>query len=270
MPNLHFVDLKLRRANEHIEELSKAILEWSNSKPIKTHIELRENSLGTRLVIDEIVQSESLDTFGLLLSECVHHLRSCLDNMVFALASLQSTPPIREKDIAFPIYDNQVSFRNYGIKCIKQLPADAAELVEKIQPFQRLNPSVEGTPADDPLVLLRDLSNNDKHKLPLVPILLPTQELNVFQGVKFFSEDDAIANIPPDVTITYGSILPGMVIVEYKTKNPVMSASGEFSLQASVVIKINNRYEPVEKVLRTLNWYTNLVIDQFRRFFPTS
>lgn len=261
------VDLKINRANQQIKELTKSISDWGSGSPVKAKLELRENRNGTKLIIEEILAPESLEEFGIITGECVHNLRTALDNMVYALARLKTDPPQKHDKISFPIYEDGKAFEKCRKNTLSNLPYEAARLIELIQPFQRARDDVEGRPCDDPLILLRDLSNKDKHRVPVFPILLPVEEMSFSHGVEFYSEADASANVPPDVIITHGPLTAGMIIVEHRTKNPIKSATGEFNFKASIVLQVNDGYEPVDKILSHLNYYTNMVVEQFRPFF---
>ncbi|RKE80249.1 hypothetical protein [Rhizobium sp. AG855] len=261
------VELKIRRAEEKINELSKLISEWGDAKPIKARLEMREGRLGTRLVIENISNIEYLEKFGLITGECIHNLRTALDNLVYALARIVLDPPAKRNSIQFPICETHEEFSKQAKKYLQQLPLDAVILIEKLQPFQRLKPDVEGNPNTDPLVLLRDLSNNDKHRIPIFPTIIPSESINLSSRVEFFSEEDASSNVPPDITVYLGPLAIGTVVIEHKTNKPVHSAAGEFNFEASVVLQLKYGFEGLEKTLRHLHWYTNLVTDQFRYFF---
>lgn len=261
------VDLKIARASDQIAGLSNAISEWASHNPIKTKCELRENRLGFRLIIEEFDKSAPLENFGVLVGECIHNLRSSLDNLAFALARLHCDPPVKPKDISFPIFEDEADFKSSkSYKGLSQLPVNVSMLIERLQPFQRNHPDVQGQPKDDPLVLLQNINNSDKHRIPTVTLLAP-KEMAFSQSVEFHSEQDAAENVPPNVTCWGRTLKPGIVLIEHKTNKPIKSVSGQSDYQAVVALQINDNLEPVDVMLRHLHWYTNLVTDQFRGFF---
>ncbi|TXT36767.1 MAG: hypothetical protein FD135_4058 [Comamonadaceae bacterium] len=260
------VELKLARASAQVNSINEAITSWVIVNPLVATCELRESRLGFRVTQQEFLQPAPLDHWGLLTGECVHNMRSALDNLAFALACLSRDPPERPRGIAFPIYTEKALFEKNGRKNIDQLPQPAAELVERLQPFQRDGSPAFGTPDKDALVLLQWLSNTDKHQVPSVVLIAPTEISHNFSAA-FMSEEDAAANVPPDATIWAGPLSAGTVLLEYRTKHPLASAGGKFEGKAIVAIQTSSEPQPIVPVLQALNQYVALVCDQFRPFF---
>ncbi len=260
------IESKLKRANDHIQRLSVDIPKWSNENPAKCDCVLNEGRLGFKLILDEFEKPESLNDWSLSVGECVHNLRSLLDNLTFALARLKQDPPANPRSIKFPIYQEEAQFRNGSSSTIRQLTTDVAELIEKTQPFQRNNPNVEGTPADDPLVILNWLSNIDKHQIPIVIHLFPNSIANSAR-VEYYSEEEASLNVPPNVSVWVDNFTPGTTLMEYKSKHPIKKVSGSFNYIVTVSIDVKGTLLPVMKLMPYLIGYTNLVLDQFRNFF---
>jgi len=198
--------------------------------------------------------------------ECIHNLRSSLDNFAFALARLKEDPPLRQKSICFPIYTKKEEFINNGRRNIDQLPSDASELIEKLQPFNRDGSEEFGRPEDDPLVILTELYNSDKHRIPSVVLITPTQ-IGQEVCVKFYTEEDASANIPPNATVWVGPLKPGAVLFEYKTTAPIESVEGKYDFEAVVGIQYKEQYLHIIPLLKQLHYYVNLVFSQFYKFF---
>lgn len=260
------VELKLARASEQVRVLDEAVTSWAVANPLVATCKLREGRLGFRVTQQEFLQPAPLENWGLLAGECIHNLRSALDNLAFALARLNRDPPERPKGIAFPIYTEKVLFEKNGRKNIDQLPQAAACLVQKLQPFQRDGSAALGTPERDALVLLQWLSNNDKHQIPSVVLIAPTEISHSFSAT-FQSEDDAAANVPPDTTIWAGPLRAGAVLLEYRTKHPLASAGGRFEGKAIVALQINSEPQAIVPVLQALTQYVGLVCAQFAPFF---
>lgn len=260
------VDLKLARADFQICSLTDQISAWISSNPITARCELCEGRLGFRLIVQDFAETAPIDHWGLLIGECVHNLRSALDNLAFALARLQRDPPSRPSAIAFPICQDRSRFENSGRAKLDQMPARVGELIERLQPFQRDGSQEAGTPDSDPLVLLQWLSNTDKHRVPSVVLIAPT-EMSHSGRAAFYSEEDAKANVPPDTTVWFGPLHPGVVLMEYRTNRPIESVRGDYSGIAIVSIETIDQTAPVVEVLRALSHYTALVVAQFRGFF---
>lgn len=260
------VELKLARAGLQLQSLSGSIAAWATSNPMAADTELREGRLGFRLVQREFLEPAPLDEWGLSLGECVHNLRSALDNLAFALARLRRDPPDKPQRIAFPIFQDRAQFEKVGRGNIDQLPDQAVSLIERLQPFQRDGSAAFGTPERDALVLLQWLSNADKHRVPSVVLIAPTTMTHNVSAA-FYSDEDATANVPPDVTFWAGPLKAGAVLVEWRTNRPIASVSGSFEGIAIVAIQTPHELAAVVPTLQALHQYTRLVASQFSGFF---
>lgn len=260
------VNLKLARASKQGEDLSASIAFWGSENPITADCKLRNERLGFQLILREFGNPPPLEEWGLIFGECVHNLRSALDNLTFALARVRQDPPQRPNRIAFPIHEDKTKFQNNGRSYIDQLPPTAADLIEKLQPFQRDGSEEVGTPDRDPLVLLQELNNADKHRVPALVLVAP-KEITHEVGVVFLSDEDGSANTPPDTTVWGGPLAPGVVLLEWRTTKPVVSVSGGVTAKATVAIQHNGNTLPVGATLKALGQYTYLVVTQFDQFF---
>lgn len=262
------VDLKLARAKSQVAMLADEISAWSARNPINTRQELREGGLGFRVILEDFVDSPPLDDWGLLIGECVHNLRSALDNLAYSLARLKCDPPSRPDRVRFPICEDRSKFKKENRRSLDQMQAEAVSLIEQLQPFQRERPDVEATPDRDPLVLLRWLSNRDKHRVPPVVLLNPA-EIRYAYGAQFYSSEDLKANMPPDATVWLDPLKPGAVLMEHRTTRPIKGVIGNSTVHARVAIETETGHKrvSVDKAMGKLSTYTAEVVDLFRGFF---
>jgi len=115
-----------------------------------------------------------VDTLNVLVSDCLHNLRSTLDTLIYRLAELQTGGPLHPeaaRTIAFPICPTPIAFRN----AVRQgrmtgLSEAAYRLVRDFQPYNRTS-----TPFGDSLLLLDHLQSVDKHRM-LVRLRLDNTE----------------------------------------------------------------------------------------------
>ncbi|MCE0722803.1 hypothetical protein [Legionella resiliens] len=267
MPNLlNPIETRLIRVDNQINELSKKISDWKTNDPPRVKCELNESRLGFKLILEEFKEPNVLQNLGLLVGECVHNLRSILDNLAFSLAKLKMDPPINPHKIFFPIYDIEELFKKKKNELGRQFSTEVINKFELIQPFHRNNPSVEGSPEIDPLILLQWISNNDKHRIPSISLLMP-QEFQHSPSVEFYSDEDAALNVPPVVIHHAGFLEPGVVIMENITNRPIKSVRGNYKFQATLVIPLKKGYEPIDQILKHLRWYVGLVVNEFKQFF---
>lgn len=262
------VVLKQARSKKQVEDICKYIEDWSCANKIVFKTEFRENQLGYKIVAGEFDGEFFLEQCGLMIGECMHNLRSSLDNLAFALACLKQNPPPNPKKISFPIYANHDEFiKQAKTKLVAQLPTQAADLIEKLQPFQRLSPDVDGSPDTDPLIHLQWFNNIDKHQIPTAVLLSPNGDIQSNCSVLFASEEDARLNVPPQIEFFGYPLKSGSTVMEHKTNRPVQSVQADFTLAAIVGIQCMDSIKPAHVILQELHHYVTLVTDQFRSYF---
>jgi hypothetical protein len=103
-------------------------------------------------VIDEAIPLPN--DLGLIVGDAIHSLRACLDNLVYALAP--------SRHIEFPVCNSSDLWSNQKWR-IKDLPADAQDLIYDHQPFHAEHAD---DPEGCPLWVLDRLWNDDKHRAP--------------------------------------------------------------------------------------------------------
>lgn len=255
---------KLNRADSKFLALKGSIEMWCNDNTLTLNSELRANRHGLNLVCNLRGVSIPLENWRLDFGEIIYTLRSALDNMIFYCAKRYLDPPAKPRSLYFPIFTDALGFSKAAKETISQLEPEISELVEKMQPFHREKPDVEGTPEFDPLVSLNFLSNLDKHRMP-VPFLMPPKEITFNQACQFYTEADADANIPPNVIVHVDPLEHGKTVMEYITNCPIKKAAGELHIKASVAIDVNGIRRELFEVLAQLLWYTRLVIEEFEK-----
>jgi hypothetical protein len=155
-------DLKLYQALQHTVHLKTEVERWLGGNPYSLTIEFdpqrRENALWINAL------RSPPDEFSLIIGECLHNLRSALDNLVHTLAIRKHGSPLPQtiaKRLQFPIAKDHEGFR--GIKWrIQDIPSEAQTEIEGLQPYNHR----QDDPTRDPLWILNELSNIDKHRLP--------------------------------------------------------------------------------------------------------
>ncbi len=152
-----------------------------------------------------------------LLGEYVHQLRSNLDNMVVTLAERGAGRPLSEREerrLHFPIASDDGGFTELvRTGPLALIDAPAIESIRAMQPFANLRylfgDEEHGGPTwDQPLTVLSQLSNHDKHRRLTVLTQVPDRiaigmlgsggpGLN-YVGSHPFSDGDVIATIEVD------------------------------------------------------------------------
>jgi hypothetical protein len=260
------VDQKLARAKAQVQMLADAIDAWApaNAK-VTASVALREERLGFRLTVTDFVEPPAGE-WGLLVGECIHNLRSALDNLAFALARLHSDPPQKPARISFPIYLDKSEFAKKASAALDQMPTRAAHLIESLQPFNRDGSPSKGTPESDGLLVLQSLNNVDKHRVPSV-VLVGQVDAEHEAFIEYPTEEDAAKNLPPDTTVWNGPIGLGVVLLEWRTITPVVRVSGTYKVRAVLALETDSGVPQLIPLLQSLSTYTEIVVDQFRGFF---
>ncbi len=103
-----------------------------------------------------VIRKPIPDHWPLLFGDAIQNLRNALEHAVYSAAREKGRPQ-------FPIFTDACEFQVRGIPMIERVPAPIRTQIERAQPFQSLSPA-----EFDPLAILADLSNFDKHRsLPL-------------------------------------------------------------------------------------------------------
>ena len=261
---LYEVISKWTRASKKADILSNSISNFCEDNPISLEAKLREGRLGVDLVCQMDNLTVPLKEWSIELGEIVYSLRSSLDNLIYVCAKDHFDPPLKPRLLSFPIVQDATQYQNEVRNILSQVSPNISKKKEKIQPFQRSSPEVEGAPEFDPLVLLNWLSNHDKHRLP-VPFLIPPREIGINQTCEFESEHEASENVPPDMVVHVVPLSHGNKIIEYRTKHPVKRITGKVDITAHVAFNSHNGARDLSEAMNQLVWYTKLTIDEFSK-----
>jgi|SRR5580693_5135859 hypothetical protein len=150
---------KLERADQNIFNLHNEILKFfSDSKyPVIPH----PDAEGWQEAVDYHRALGIPKRFSVLSGEIVHHLRSCLDHLVWYFSSPQSRID-NENSIEFPVYrepltKDQRSRYNRKIEGIAN--SNVIALIDGLQPYHRGNDAI-----NDPICIIHDMDRFDKHR----------------------------------------------------------------------------------------------------------
>jgi hypothetical protein len=154
---------KLARALEHLTALQTEISTFFASRPygISSKTEMLD---GAEIFRVRIPDDETLRfmRFSVLAGDYLNTLRASLDHLAWALSRLTTPTPF--KNTEFPIF---LEAKPDAVKAkIRDAPADAQDVIERLQPYHRKNLTEI---ALDPLAVLYTLTNIDKHRfIPIV------------------------------------------------------------------------------------------------------
>lgn len=221
---------RVQRANALSEQLSKSIDVWTSAQSFTPAPQIAPDRLSWELTVE--VSEPPLDDWSSLYGDAIHNLRSTLDNLAWGLTSASGREPTHPKRVAFPIVDRSGAWKKQS-QCIAELPAAARSAIRNIQPFQRRG--IDGTPHQDPLLLLKRLSNTDKHRVAIGPLFNPTVVQASF-AVEFQSEADAVAEAPPQIEVFGYPFTNRWMLHRQVTKHAIVNVVGACHIEAEAVV----------------------------------
>ena len=189
-PDLSGARAKLSRAQHHLDALEAEVSQFLQMNPYTVVEEVKYDArdlLGAAAIahIFRVHVHRERPEWGLLIGDCVHNLRSSLDHLVWQLAGGRGNTKTE-----FPIARDSKWYESNAPKKFPHVGPDARKIIKSFQPCYRRPNDPEG----DPLWVLNDLANIDKHRLlhttavayiPHYGGLPPDKPSDVILGVQF-------------------------------------------------------------------------------------
>ena len=200
---------KLNRANENIRNLESEIATFfdESEHPILSH--------DNQKVIPEALEyhrsRQIPPRFSILSGEVVHHLRSCLDHIIwhFSDVTFRETPK-NTKFIEFPILEKRPSdvFSQYERK-IKGIANTAVRsLIEECQPYKRPNPN------ESLLLAIHKMDIVDKHRELVIVVSTGAARFPIELWRRYENEELPISAIGTDFK-RHGKLVPEIAFREF-------------------------------------------------------
>jgi hypothetical protein len=161
---LHGFRLKLNRAQSYAETLNREIEAWLKRHPYTVFGEYEPGPPEQYLFKIRFLEPVPPE-WGLLLGDFVHNAHSALDHLAYQVVML-GNGGIHQEQTAFPIIDAPCAWVEAADRRLKGASARHLGIIESFQPYHRRDYqgwySIWGA-IEDPLSILRRLSNVDKH-----------------------------------------------------------------------------------------------------------
>jgi hypothetical protein len=195
-------ELKLNRASYHLDRLEAKVREWRDGHTHRydSHIDRESGKQFVYIRFPEPVSAE----LRLIIGDCLHNLRSALDNLAYELAvrhhGCSPLPDPFDRRSEFPIFGDRkwtVRERRNKIGCIHPR---AQAIIKRLQPYIRGDEF-----ASDPLWMLHELSNMDKHRAPHI-----TQV-----AISTWADFPDASHLPGTINIHMGPFEDGAEIASY-------------------------------------------------------
>ena len=176
---------RLGRALYHLDDLEAEVDAWLEEHPHRIWTTIEPDDASKKDVYCEVFRKPPAH-LSLIVGDCIHNLRSALDNLVYELAIAYHDahrsgplPSTTAERLMFPIFDTRKEFKRRGEYRIKGfLDPGAQRTIEKLQPY---NQEDKGKHAhNDLLWKLNELSVRDKHRLPPVASAVNLISLSFF------------------------------------------------------------------------------------------
>ena len=200
-------ELRLKRASEHLQSIEAEVGRWREEHPYRTYVEFDAESRQKRIVAEVFRQPRA--ELGLLIGDCIHNLRSALDNLVYDLARANRSGPLSRsiaRDSQFPIFTSEAKFLSKGMSQIRGVAPVVKTIIKGLQPYHRGDRK-----SAHRLWMLNSLANSDKHRL------LPTAAAQTESAAGFIlpSGSDIF-----DIRLHFGPVKTGTVLAEYTFTGP--------------------------------------------------
>jgi hypothetical protein len=169
-PDARGSELKVARAQDHLQEISDLVQGWINActETLREEPDPAEAGYFCAWIDAPDIDAQRL---SLLIGDCLQAFRSALDHLAFELAAKFTVPmtdPI-EKDSAFPVLSGKdhvgkpisaSQWKSAAGSVLRGTDPRAQTEIELLQPYHRGDDY-----ADDPLWKLGLLNNIDKHRV---------------------------------------------------------------------------------------------------------
>ena len=232
MPELDLssVYAKLEWATTHFKAVDSEIDTWLNSGDNKLIYERNEDFTQHYLRAHMPGPRPDFQRWSLIIGDCVTNLRDALDHLIYAVASLPTSPsPDKREKACFLITSCEKDFWDWGKSKLASVPQPVRDAMLKVQPFNR--PHVLLPPL---LAVLRELANGNKHKILNMAITTPG-----IAKVELISKD-AIEQ-PAQIGINRNDIEDGTTVFVFEVEKPDPSI---YLKTADVALHVAIRHTP--------------------------
>jgi hypothetical protein len=248
---------KIERANEHITNLQAILQPFADANTYKVRREY-DDKLGRLSFVLEAPHSFPVET-SVLIGEALYHQRSTLDYLVWQLVHKNTgSPPTNTTKSGFPIFTTREGYKARGKAMIQGTSATAAARIESCQPFHR------GTSFDqDPLWILQELNNTDKHRLLLVTCAYIGHGSGQFE----FEPPVQILEGRCYSHINAGAVKHGTVLAWFETAQREVNMKGKIGISIALEKVGSRQYQSAVPLLTELSAYVSSILDAFETEF---
>lgn len=213
------VGAKFGRARDQANSLIEAVNAYIKSDSVALNPQPDPDKPTEYPFKARIIEEPDTMTWGLMLGDAIHNYRSALDNAVWnlTLVGTNEQMPTKPRKVKFPISMETTGYQS----AIAHIDPCAQAAIEWCQPHRgRYAPNFE------PLWLLNELSNADKHRV-VTPILAMPEGLSIDEFLVGGEPGQVHVDFPGD------PIEDGATVFTIHTENPV-----EVKMKASLGLNV--------------------------------
>ncbi len=182
--------------------------------------------------------------FSVLTGEIIHQLRSSLDHLIWALALQSHATP--GPDIGFPICLTEEKFKAAKKRGkINGISGSAQAIIESLQPYR--NADWRNTVSDNPLRIIQEFNNTDKHRLLAVVVSAAHIPGQIYFSGKM--ADTTVAQFVPeqwaDLLLRTEPDGTNVLTIRFTKMNPELQVNADFRHQVAFEQFGTREIEPV-------------------------
>lgn len=243
--------LKLTRAKEHVDDLTRELLAFEERNPYEGVAEVSDD--GLEWWMRAVVREEPNPYWSTVIGDAVHNMRSALDYLTCELVIKNGGTVTTSTQ--FPIYDRKDKFAKGTGRRLAGMDSRAVTLIETLQPYYK------PVPSEHPLSVLAYLSNGDKHRaLQLGAWMTDNIRLNVEAvGAPAYTEV---------VEAHRGPIADGAVIARFRVARAGMPppSAVKVNVELTTYLLIEGRWR-ARRLEGILNFIQGDVVKRLESFF---
>ncbi|MGW1464062.1 hypothetical protein ACWCPT_06875 [Streptomyces sp. NPDC002308] len=223
--------LKVAHANQRKAELESRVSLWHAGSPFETEANLSADRLKweMRLRVNSLPPTQE---WSLILGDLLYSLRSSLDACVWEFAHIDGNIPAKPTQLQFPVVRDRKDWEKARATRLQTVPKEVIERIEMAQPFNRPEEEIDR----DPLMILTELNNLDKHRAS-IELSIEPDSINQNFSAKWGTEEEADRNAPPSITYHFPKPTDGALLVDASFLDPVEEVRGGFAIGMNMKVQ---------------------------------
>lgn len=177
-PDVAAIEARFAWARNHLQMAQSILQDWHDANNPHTVIHDYDNK--SREVVLRVTGAGMIPSIqlSLILSDGIHQLRTCLDNLFWACTDSFGLSMRGH----FPIKEEGAAWRSFEVGIADRVPPDFIRILDEVQPYHAGPDGPSNHLVNDPLYQLQKLSNKDKHRALRIVLASPVETELVYVG----------------------------------------------------------------------------------------